>query len=239
MSGRAEWAEKKPVAFCRARFSYTGMEKGDLTFSRDEVLLACPLSLAAFVHRTNPAPAVGRERGGSGSGEATTVSATGSLGRGVRWVLAIHPDGECGRIPANYVTPLADEEVMQMMDRGTLGQLSSLFDDLRQEAAEERTSQPKRRGSELKNEKRHAPKSDATDSEENGEPETRVAKTTAATAPLPPSTDTKSRSDSQLQRLIQQKLKTFEDDVSGTLKFYHNMRRGVQSLFDAPPRNDE
>ncbi len=112
MSGRGEWAEKKPVAFCRARFSYTGMEKGDLTFSRDEVLLACPLSLAAFVHRTNSAPVVGRDRGGSGSGgEASTASASsgGSGGRGVRWVLAIHPDGECGRIPANYVTPLVDE----------------------------------------------------------------------------------------------------------------------------------
>jgi hypothetical protein len=110
MSGRGEWAEKKPVAFCRARFSYTGMEKGDLTFSRDEVLLACPLSLAAFVHRTNSAPVVGRDRGGSGSGgEASTAGANGSGGRGVRWVLAIHPDGECGRIPANYVTPLADE----------------------------------------------------------------------------------------------------------------------------------
>jgi hypothetical protein len=110
MSGRGEWAEKKPVAFCRARFSYTGMEKGDLTFSRDEVLLACPLSLAAFVHRTNSAPGVGRDRGGSGSGgEASTAGASGSGGRGVRWVLAIHPDGECGRIPANYVTPLVDE----------------------------------------------------------------------------------------------------------------------------------
>ena len=127
-----------------------------------------------------------------------------------------------------------------MMERGTLGQLSSLFDDLRQEAAEERTSQPKRRGSDLKKKKSHAPKSDnAADGKENGEPETRVATTTAATAPLSPSTDTKSRSDSQLQRLIQQKLKTFEDDVSGTLKFYQNMRIGVQSLFDAPPRNGE
>ena len=127
-----------------------------------------------------------------------------------------------------------------MMERGTLGQLSSLFDDLRQEAAEERTSQPKRRGSDLKKKKSHAPKSDnAADSKENGEPEPRVATTTAATAPLSPSTDTKSRSDSQLQRLIQQKLKTFEDDVSGTLKFYQNMRIGVQSLFDAPPRNGE
>jgi hypothetical protein len=122
-----------------------------------------------------------------------------------------------------------------MMERGTLGQLSSLFDDLRQEAAEERTSQPKRRGSDLKKKKSHAPKSgNAADGKENGEPEPRVA-----TAPSSPSTDTKSRSDSQLQRLIQQKLKTFEDDVSGTLKFYQNMRSGVQSLFDAPPRNDE
>jgi hypothetical protein len=114
MSGRGEWTEKKAVAFCRARFSYTGMEKGDLTFSRDQVLLACPLSLAAFVHRTNAAcaqPANGRERVGSSGGEPypTTNMNTNTNTSGVRWVLAIHPDGECGRIPANYVTPLAAE----------------------------------------------------------------------------------------------------------------------------------
>jgi hypothetical protein len=123
-------------------------------------------------------------------------------------------------------------EVKQMTERGTLGQLSSLFGELEQEVAEERKPRAiKRRGSGVKKEGRLS-KSAAPEAGRSGSGEVESRTATA------PSAEIKS-SDSQLQRLIQQKLKTFEDDVSGTLKFYHNMRRGVQSLFDPPPSSDE
>jgi hypothetical protein len=248
MSGRGVWAEKRPVAFCRARFSFTGVENGDLTFARDEVLLACPLSLTAFIHRNSSS---GDAKGtreisaqtGSGGATASVVSnGAEERAKGVRWVLAIHPDGDCGRIPANYVAPLEDEEAKRLMALGTLGQLGTLFDELQREVSAETQRRPsKRRPSDHTKKEKHA-KSTAGKSDRSGEVPTKAAAATTTTTlitPDPASDASVGSTDSQLQRFIQQKLQTIDDDdLSGTLAFYHNMRKGVQGLFDPPGSED-
>lgn len=137
-----------------------------------------------------------------------------------------------GRHPSLLLTFLRSAETKEMMAQGQLEQLVGLFQQLKREATQDRRKANMSKGrlasADMESTKeQHPPSSSRREDKkpvvERNDELDEIAAMHVGRGKY-----------GQLKRLISRKSKSSEGDPSSTIKFYQNMRKGVQSLFEPP-----